>query len=431
MHLIWNPYAMLPAVTSIVAASLMVYALQRRSVPHSGLLAGMMAWTVVWCLAYALQLLSSTLGGKYYWLRIKEIGSSSLPILWFVMTLRYTGRRHWITPKLIAALSLIPLLGIFFLFTEWPAGLMVASKELIMKSDFEAIRVTGGPWFYVHVSYIYLLVLASLGMLMQKVYHLPSGYRTQPLLLLGILLIAAVWNILYEIALKYTLPVNPVFLIATVGQIVLAWAIFRYRLYDLVPIAQERVMESIPEVVIVLDRDRRVANVNAAGRQILELSLRRIIGRPASGVFADWPMLAQMVHQSGRAHQELALDNGTGPRYYEAEALPLSLGRLAAPAQIVILHDVTQRRLAEEKQRRLVKELQEALAEVRTLSGLLPICSWCGKVRDDAGYWHRLEAFIREHSEADFTHSICPSCMAKLTQEVDRQADSADPSEPK
>jgi len=64
--------------------------------------------------------------------------------------------------------------------------------------------------------------------------------------------------------------------------------------------------------------------------------------------------------------------------------------------------------------RRLNKELQEALDQVQTLSGLLPICSSCKKIRDEEDHWQPLEVYIRDRSEAEFTHSICPACAKKL-----------------
>jgi len=63
------------------------------------------------------------------------------------------------------------------------------------------------------------------------------------------------------------------------------------------------------------------------------------------------------------------------------------------------------------------KELQEALDKVSTLSGLIPICAYCKKIRDDSGYWHQVEAYIQEHSEADFTHGMCPECIKKIYPE--------------
>ncbi len=65
----------------------------------------------------------------------------------------------------------------------------------------------------------------------------------------------------------------------------------------------------------------------------------------------------------------------------------------------------------------MIEELKEALATVNQLSGMLPICSSCKKIRDDRGYWNQIEAYIRDHSEAEFSHGICPECARKLYPE--------------
>ncbi|SLM27816.1 hypothetical protein MTBBW1_1140006 [Desulfamplus magnetovallimortis] len=79
-----------------------------------------------------------------------------------------------------------------------------------------------------------------------------------------------------------------------------------------------------------------------------------------------------------------------------------------------IARDITKQKEAEAKQRDLIKELKRALAEIKQLSGLLPICASCKKIRDDKGYWNRIEAYIQERSNAKFTHGICPDCMDQL-----------------
>jgi hypothetical protein len=80
--------------------------------------------------------------------------------------------------------------------------------------------------------------------------------------------------------------------------------------------------------------------------------------------------------------------------------------------------DITGRRRAEEEKTRLVAELEEALAEVRTLTGFLPICCSCKQIRDDQGYWNQIERYLRDHSGVEFSHSICPDCAAKLYPEL-------------
>ena len=77
-----------------------------------------------------------------------------------------------------------------------------------------------------------------------------------------------------------------------------------------------------------------------------------------------------------------------------------------------VARDVTDRKRAEEEREQLVSDLQAALAEVRTLQEILPICSYCRRIRDDANYWHTVEAYIAEHTDSRFSHGICPSCYA-------------------
>jgi PleD family two-component response regulator len=67
---------------------------------------------------------------------------------------------------------------------------------------------------------------------------------------------------------------------------------------------------------------------------------------------------------------------------------------------------------------RLLRQLREALAKIKTLRGLLPICASCKKIRDDQGYWNQIESYVMKHSEADFTHSICPGCVKTLYPEL-------------
>lgn len=83
---------------------------------------------------------------------------------------------------------------------------------------------------------------------------------------------------------------------------------------------------------------------------------------------------------------------------------------------LVILDDISERRRAAEEREGMISELQEALATVKTLRGLIPICAWCKKVRDDQGYWSQVEVYVRDRSEAEFSHGICPDCKEKLTK---------------
>jgi hypothetical protein len=80
--------------------------------------------------------------------------------------------------------------------------------------------------------------------------------------------------------------------------------------------------------------------------------------------------------------------------------------------------EIQNRKRVEKEKEKLIVELQQALAEVKVLSGMLPICSFCKNIRNDEGYWQEIEAYLREHSTAEFSHSVCKDCMKKYYPEI-------------
>jgi len=102
------------------------------------------------------------------------------------------------------------------------------------------------------------------------------------------------------------------------------------------------------------------------------------------------------------------VNKGGDTRWVELNVVPI--GWENRPATLCFMADITKRKQAEEERDRILAELRDALGNIKKLSGLLPICSYCKGVRDDEGYYHRIESYIRDHSEADFSHGICPEC---------------------
>ena len=81
---------------------------------------------------------------------------------------------------------------------------------------------------------------------------------------------------------------------------------------------------------------------------------------------------------------------------------------------------------ADKEKSKIIKELQSALEKVQMLSGMLPICASCKQIRDDRGYWNKIEVYIEKHSEAEFSHGICPECARKLYPEYFSERPSSD-----
>ncbi len=83
-----------------------------------------------------------------------------------------------------------------------------------------------------------------------------------------------------------------------------------------------------------------------------------------------------------------------------------------------VFSEITDRKEAEKERETLIQRLHRALSQVKTLQGLLPICASCNKIKDDKGSWERIEIYIRNHTDAKFSHSICPECARKLYPEI-------------
>jgi len=112
-----------------------------------------------------------------------------------------------------------------------------------------------------------------------------------------------------------------------------------------------------------------------------------------------------------QARETIARDN------IEMEKMYLHLRNVNAE----LTHEVAVRKKAEEEKEKLINELKESLTKIKTLSGLLPICAWCKKIRDDAGYWQQLEFYIGKQSGAEFSHSICPECLKENFPDSDEE----------
>jgi PAS domain S-box-containing protein len=196
------------------------------------------------------------------------------------------------------------------------------------------------------------------------------------------------------------------------------------------------IIEFLPDPTWVIDKDGRVLAWNRAVERLTGVKKKDILGK---GDYAHSipfygeprPTLANLVlHRDEKwekKYMTLKEKNGVpiagvsfNPSmgedglYLSATAARLydSKGHVAGAIQSV--RDITIAKQSEQERENLIQELQDALKKVRTLSGLLPICAKCKKIRDDNGYWNQIELYIHEHSKAEFSHGLCPDCSDEL-----------------
>jgi PAS domain S-box-containing protein len=190
------------------------------------------------------------------------------------------------------------------------------------------------------------------------------------------------------------------------------------------------IVDSMSEAVIGTDQAGNIISWNASAERLYGFGEEEAIGKPIELV------VPPTLHQETRRMLE-GVREGDRLSEFETTLFPrrdgtqLSVfssissvkderGQVVGAAIMAV--DVTERKQAEEERKKMIKELKETLAQVKSLRGLLPICASCKKIRDESGDWHTLETYISGHSEAEFSHSICPSCARRLYPEfVDKQ----------
>jgi PAS domain S-box-containing protein len=186
--------------------------------------------------------------------------------------------------------------------------------------------------------------------------------------------------------------------------------------------------ESSVDPILILDESNQINDCNEAAVKILGAASKAELtgksspsftpeyqhdGRLSSGKGME---MFQKVLESGSASSEWTHVRPDGSEFIvDASMTRIPIGE----RNVFLVHwrDITKSKLAALERERLIEDLQTALSEVRALSGLLPICSSCKKIRDDKGYWNQIEGYIQEHSDAMFSHGICPDCMKKLYPE--------------
>ncbi|MFH1035459.1 MAG: MASE3 domain-containing protein [Pseudomonadota bacterium] len=125
-----------------------------------------------------------------------------------------------------------------------------------------------------------------------------------------------------------------------------------------------------------------------------------------------------LLQQAVRTGQMARLQDQHGGRWLDIAVYPLLDEQGVVWRLAVFSRDITERKLRDQERERLLAQLQKALAEVKTLSGLLPICAHCKRIRDDKGEWERIENYISRRSQAEFTHAICPDCAQRFYPEL-------------
>ncbi len=179
-----------------------------------------------------------------------------------------------------------------------------------------------------------------------------------------------------------------------------------------------KTFDTISDFVSVHDKDFKFTKVNRSLADFVGKKPAELLGRYCyeilHGTDSPWPDCphVEAIRKRRTVTAELQDPESGKPLLVTCSPYFDEHGRVSGTVHIT--RDISDQKLAEAEREELIAELQSSLAQVRRLSGLLPICASCKKIRDDKGYWKQIESYIRDHSEAEFSHSICPDCVKKI-----------------
>jgi PAS domain S-box-containing protein len=182
--------------------------------------------------------------------------------------------------------------------------------------------------------------------------------------------------------------------------------------------------ENANDAIFILDKDQNFVDINQKATELfgysrdeyLTLGVKDLIP-PTQQSISDEEF--ERLREQGKYEKFIGQMKSKDGRWLDIEVNSSSIidkGKVIGSRDIV--RDITDRKRIEAERESMINDLQNALEEIKSLKGILPICSFCKKIRDDTGYWNQVEDYIGKHSKADFSHSLCPECAQKNYPEL-------------
>ena len=311
----------------------------------------------VWTVCYAVELTTDTVATAEVWSALKFVGIVTVPGALWIFVRQYTTRRG-VSRRAVALLCVEPALVLVLLALPATRHLVHDYRPEDRAADVlaEAPLPVPGPLFWPHAVYSYALLVAALGLFVQRVGRVGGPYRRQAGVVVVASLLPLVGNVLYNLNLFGLGAVDPAPFLFVVFTFVLVWGIFRLRLLDLVPIARGALIAQMVDAVVVLDAQGRVADANPAGCTLVGVRRPHLVGRYLEEVLPELgdPLAG---HEPGRTTTRLFALEQNGVRRDHLASLSSLTDRAGRQiALLLVMRDVTDRVEAEERLRELLDD---------------------------------------------------------------------------
>lgn len=349
MNFQFIPYAGLLIASSCASLSLGIYSLlkQRKTKGVVSFILSMMVVTI-WSSANALEMAATDLDTKIFWANMQYFAYCFSPLTLLAMCMQFTGYDDWIKTRKILWLAVLPAIIVILVWTNSYHGLIRYNIHLDYNGSFPVIAKEYGPAFYVHITYAHLLNFTSIILLSRAVFFKNTVYSKQAVaLLIGVGLIVLP-NILYIIGLSpiERFDITPVFF--GPAGLIIAWGIFRYKLFDLIPIARATVIENMEAGVMVLDLQDRIIDINPAFEKLLGLQ-SSLISSQSIREIDIMPEQVKACTDQGISQREFSILSNGVLKVYEVLRSPLTDNKGNLLGRLIVAYDISEKKQAEEE----------------------------------------------------------------------------------
>jgi signal transduction histidine kinase len=359
MQQTYQVYIAILAFSALVSAGMLARLWQLRKSPGANGLMAAVFFVAVWSLAYIMEISSLTPQVKLTWAKIQFIGIPFAPISLFIFALHYSGRAGWLTRPRSILLLLPGILTVALAFSNEMHGQIWRGIALTDGQPFGPLNLTHGAAFYISSLYLYLLILISTVFLFQVALQANPLYQRQARLMLAGMLVPWVANFLYITRLSpaASLDLTPVAL--TITNLALSYALARYGLMDILPVAHSTLFQAMNNGMLVLDPQERIIDINPAGLRILKTGAQ-VIGAPVQGILPEWDTWKQNGMSNNQAWELAPGDNHT----YEVRQTTIRDSRGRPGGLLLSLTDISSLKRANEEMREASRLKTQLLANV-------------------------------------------------------------------
>jgi diguanylate cyclase (GGDEF)-like protein/PAS domain S-box-containing protein len=348
---------------SAALALTLAYLAHGQRVPGAGFFISIIGASVFRELARVEVGLTTSTASKLLYAQLAAAGSTLIPALWFLFALAYSAPGFRIRGGILALLWVIPVMTIALIFTNDWHHLVWQSITRSSPAPYAYMVVVRGPWFLVAAAYGFTLLFGGIIMLIRAFTRYPAYYRGQVIVMVLAVLCYGLSSAAYQLGFVPTPDSILVSFSFAIAEVIWFWGIFRFRIFDLLPVARDVVVDSMHDGVIVLDTMRRIVDINRAALAMLGLSAISPIGRTMNDVLKDWPDLEEVATPADRTSTREIRAPGAAISYFEVRTVPLVPRRNQASGVLVLLRDISDRRRAETALQAANARLEAQLAE--------------------------------------------------------------------